>query len=204
MILLGGKSYIASQGQTLTIFRLCIVGGYLILHPLLNPQTSLPWCGYIQEHRQTSIALCLARCLHHPPEKWRRFCSVLWMKSPPWVTTSLAGHPVDSTIPALRYQNKQVLRHHGEICWDSHTIKTVINTCIVPGEWVCVTSSFSLWLEGNKRTCVLIAGAPSPVTRGRWSVRRELSLYLLQLLASPPINPPGLGPWHLGWGAGSF
>lgn len=114
------------------------------------------------------------------------------MKNSLLVTTNLAGSPVDSTLPTLRYQNKRVPRYHGEICWDSHTIKTVINTCIVPGVWVCVTSSFSLWLERNKRTYVLIARAPSPVARGRWSVRRGLSPYPHQLLASPTVNLPGL------------
>lgn len=53
----------------------------------------------------------------------------------------------------------------GEICGDSHTIKTVINTCIVPGVWVCVTSTFSFRLERNQRTYVLVAGAPRPATR---------------------------------------
>lgn len=38
------------------------------------------------------------------------------------------------------------------------------------------------------------SGAPSPVTRGRWSVRRGLSPYPHQLLASPTVNLPALAP----------
>lgn len=49
---------------------------------------------------------------------------------------------------------------------------------------MCVTSTFSLWLERNKRTYVLIARIPSPGTGRKKKYKKAQPL--LQLLGSLP------------------
>lgn len=71
VILLGGKSYIASQGQTHIIFRLCIVGSYLILHPCPAPRLPSPGVGS-SGHPGNPRQRCLAHCLCHPPNVYPR------------------------------------------------------------------------------------------------------------------------------------
>lgn len=112
-----GDHMIPIKGKHI-IFRICIVGGYLILQPCSAPR--LPSPGWAHPgHRQTSTARCPAHCLRHPPAVpqglGKASAVLLSVEGSLLVTTSLAGAPVDHTTPTLSSPNKWLLRCHREI-----------------------------------------------------------------------------------------
>lgn len=120
----GGKSYIASQRQMHTIFRLCIAGGYLHSPPLAAPRRASPGVGRESCHTtRTSGCTGLPResllsSLPSPPtscaqEKWKCVSTVPLNEEfsishcqPGWAL-------VDRTVPAMRYRSKWLWRHCG-------------------------------------------------------------------------------------------